>query len=118
MLLLQILKMSILGRLPSFEACLPLSEETSELDFACYPGILDSPEAFQNPTQPCSPKARRNWLGRVVDLHVCLLLVRESEETVVDVILNDVPERQAVDRGVVCDIVPLAVFLLTDFFLC
>lgn len=47
----------------------------------------------------------------ILAFEACLPL---SEETVVDVIQNDVPERQAVDRGVVCEIVPLAVFLLTD----
>ena len=50
----------------------------------------------------------------ILAFEACLPL---SEETVVDVIQNDVPRRQAVDRGVVCEIVPLAVFLLTDFFL-
>jgi hypothetical protein len=50
----------------------------------------------------------------ILAFEACLPL---SEETVVDVIQNDVPERQAVDRGVVCEIVPLAVFLLTDLFL-
>ena len=42
-------------------------------------------------------------------------LLAESKNGMADHSLYDVPERQAVDRGVVCDIVPLLIVLLPSY---